>query len=112
MIVDINIDPSNKLLCCSSDKGTIHVFSMDDDDQKNKGSKLSVFGGYFSSTWGFTTFRLKDGACKTAIIGKKIYAISTSGTFYQGEIGGSEEIKIESQKDLIEESTKAYNSEQ
>ena len=68
MIVDINVDPTNKLVCCSSDKGTIHVFSMD-DEQKNKGSKLSVFGGYFGSTWGFATFRLKDGACKTAIIG-------------------------------------------
>ena len=93
-IVDVNIDPSNKYLCCSSDKGTIHIFSMD-DEQKNKASKLSVLGGYFSSTWGFTVFRVKDGACKTAIIGKKVFAISTSGTFYQGEIGGTEDVKIE-----------------
>ena len=77
------------------------------DDEKNKGSKLSMFGGYFSSKWSCSTFRVKDGACKTAIIDSKIFAISTSGTFYQGEVGDSEEIKIESQKDLIEESVKS-----
>lgn len=57
VITDINLDASNKFLCCASDKGTIHVFSMNDDQQENKKSSLFAMGkviSYFGSTWSFS----------------------------------------------------------
>jgi hypothetical protein len=77
---------------------------------ENKKSALSAMSGmisYFGSNWSFSQFRVKDGNCKCAIIDNKIFAISTEGNYYMGEIA-SGEIVIKKQVDLIEESSKQY----
>jgi len=33
VITDLSIDPSNKHVCCSSDKGTIHIFTLDQNGE-------------------------------------------------------------------------------
>ena len=81
VITDVSIDPTNKYVCCSSDKGTIHVFSLTGEkEEQNKKSALSAMSGmigYFGSKWSFSQFRVKDANCKCAIIDKSIFAIST-----------------------------------
>lgn len=83
-ITDICMDDKKHFISCSSDKGTIHVFStastQEEEGQKNKKSSLGGLGGfmsYFSSTWSFSQFRVKDQCCKCAIVDKNIFAIST-----------------------------------
>jgi len=58
---------------------------------------------YFGSKWSFTQFRVKDQNCKCAIINAKIFAISTQGNYFMGDIVKSGDIKIEKQADLLEE---------
>jgi WD40 repeat protein len=56
LISDLVIDPKNKLVACSSDKGTVHVFNIGsggDEVPENKRSTLSALGGYFNSEWSF-----------------------------------------------------------
>lgn len=94
VITDVCIDPQNQLVSCSSDKGTIHIFKItgEGDDLSNKKAKLSMLGGissYFGSEWSFSQFRVKDANCKCAIIDRKIFAISTQGNYYMGDIGHS-----------------------
>ena len=109
VITDLTIDPTNKFISCSSDKGTIHVFSLDKSDkhdEKNKKSALSALSGavgYFGSNWSYAQFRVKDSSCKCAIIDGKIFAISAMGNYFMGDIAQGE-IKIKKQTDLLEES--------
>ena len=56
-ITDVGLDPTNKFLCCASDKGTIHVFSVTGNESENKTSTLSAMSGmigYFGSKWSFS----------------------------------------------------------
>lgn len=57
LISDIMIDPSNQYIACSSDKGTVHIFTIGAIGQggapENKKSSLSALGGYFNSEWSF-----------------------------------------------------------
>ena len=110
VITDVSIDPTNKQVCCSSDKGTIHIFNTTPDKGENKKSALSAMSGmigYFGSSWSFSQFRVKDSDCKCAIIDNKIFAISKQGNYFMSEINQGE-LKIEKQADLLEESNKAY----
>ena len=105
-ITDVGIDPANKFICCSSDKGTIHIFSIAQEVGSNKKSSLSALGGaigYFGSSWSFSQFRVKDSNCKCAIMDNKVFAISTQGNYFMSEIQAGE-IKIERQANLLEES--------
>lgn len=80
VITDISIDPENKYVCCASDKGTIHIFSIDHQSQMNKQSSWRSMKGvlsYFGSNWSFSQLKAKDRNCKCAIIGDKIFVIST-----------------------------------
>ena len=48
-IMDIALDPLKQFVSCSSDKGTIHVFSTGEGEGvKNKKSKLGGLGGMMS----------------------------------------------------------------
>ena len=108
VITDICIDPQNNNIACASDKGTIHIFSTATDGEKtNKKSTWSALAGavgYLGSAWSFAQFRVKQNHCKVAIIDNKIFAISKSGNYYMGKIS-KDEIKVDLEKDLLEEST-------
>ena len=51
--------------------------------------------------------RLKDGDCKVAMIGEKVFAISKQGNYFTSDIAQGE-LKIAKQVDLLEESNKNY----
>lgn len=108
-ITDISMDPLKQFVSCASDKGTIHVFSTEEGSKVNKKSAMSGLSSmlsYFGSNWSFSQFRVKDQNCKCAIIQNKIFAISTQGNYFMGEIPQSGDIKIEKQADLLEEQNK------
>jgi len=62
-----------KYLCCCSEKGTGHVFSLLTEEQandpKNRSSSLAFMGGvlpsYFSSKWSFAQFNLEMEGCRS-----------------------------------------------
>lgn len=62
-IYSIAFSDDSNFLCCSSDTGTIHVFSMIDKTQ-NRTSSFSFVGGYiasiFNSEWSFGEYRGGD----------------------------------------------------
>lgn len=55
IITDISIDLTNSQVCCASDKGTVHLFKL--NEEGNKKSSLSAMSGmlsYFGSKWSFS----------------------------------------------------------
>jgi WD40 repeat protein len=69
-IYSIAFSPDSNFFCTSSDKGTIHIFALQNtqgginDGQlkesieiANRRSKMSFFGGYFNSEWSFSWFK-------------------------------------------------------
>lgn len=72
---------------------------------------MSVMSGvfsYFGSKWSFSQFRVKDNNCKCALFDNKIFAISTEGNYFMGQLKKEGEVAIEKQVDLLEESNQAY----
>jgi WD40 repeat protein len=86
-IYSISFSPDSRFFCTSSDKGTIHIFALNNETHShdshndsgngynnnhdsmqlstslskklstNRKSKISFFGGYFSSEWSFAWFK-------------------------------------------------------
>lgn len=105
LISDIVIDPTNTLVACSSDKGTVHIFNIgtgSQDAPENKRSSLSALGGYFNSQWSFAQLKIKDPQSKIALFDGKIFCVSVVGNYYFGNIV-KDQIKVEKQYDLLKE---------
>lgn len=73
-IYSLAFSKSLKYLCCCSEKGTGHVFSLLTPEQqaaevKNRQSSLSFMRGvlpsYFSSEWSFAQFHLEMEGCRS-----------------------------------------------
>lgn len=76
----INFNHTSTNLCVTSDHGTVHVFSLE-DEKLNKQSSLATVNflpKYFSSNWSFCKFTIPNGPpciCafgvdKSSIVGK------------------------------------------
>jgi len=100
-IYSISFNFNSQWLACSSDKGTIHVFSLakngegqsekEDEAKKNANPKsnFSFMKGflpkYFSSEWSFAQFRVPDVRTLVAFGSEKnsIIVVSADGSFYK-----------------------------
>ena len=96
-ILSLNFKPSGDGICLSSDKGTIHIYSLvdkklaKDDHEKNKKSSLSFMKRYlpeyFSSEWSQTNFRVphsKKSICSwSPEDNNTIMILTEDGRFYQ-----------------------------
>ena len=98
-IYSLAFDFKSRFIACSSNKGTVHIFNINNDeiDEKNKNQK-SIFGNvvkylgfkneYLSSEWSFAQYRL---TCKEKNIisfnhekDDIIIVITLNGKYYQG----------------------------
>jgi WD40 repeat protein len=110
-IYSLCFNKTGEHLLCSSDHGTIHIFSVkrkdikdvkveDVKDVKNTTSLLSFAGhfhSYFTSEWSFCQVRLPDGVKHVATFGRDdniIHVICYDGSFYniRYNIDGTSEI--------------------
>lgn len=111
-IYSITIDVDSKWLGCTSDKGTVHIFSLsklgikhlkkDDDDEeetkeedektqpKNKKNMfrfMKKFSKYFDSEWSFAKFRVTDSRTICAFTkDHNLVVISADGTYYLAKL--------------------------
>ena len=83
----INFSLDSKCLCVSSDKGTVHIFSVD-DLRLNKKSKLAPViqrGSYINSLWALAHFTLPtESPCQCCFSGThSVTAICLDGSCYR-----------------------------
>jgi len=93
----LNFSPGDEWLCCSSDKGTVHVFALQ-DYKLNKRSALATIGvpgAYAGSQWSLASFTVpQEVACVCAFgtlpggsaknIGQGIiFAVCLDGSFHK-----------------------------
>jgi WD40 repeat protein len=104
----ISFDKSSKWLACTSDKGTVHIFSLAETykvvyegghetheegkgDTKNPTSVFKFMKGlipYFNSEWSFAQFRIHDSKAIVAFGPEDkncIIVVSYDGKYYQAE---------------------------
>lgn len=107
-IYSIALDSSSKFLACSSDRKTIHIFSLKTQEEEKKEAEdaknhKSVFGkitnffgvqsAYFNSEWSFAQFRISEvkSIC-TFGPDSSIIVVSADGMYYQAsfdpKVGG------------------------
>lgn len=95
-ILSLSISPDNANICLSSDKGTVHVYSLIERQQaqnyeKNKKSTLSFMKrylpNYFSSEWSLTSFSIPGNlpsiCCFDPNDNNIVMIITKDGKFYQ-----------------------------
>jgi hypothetical protein len=86
----INFSQSDEWLCCSSDKGTVHIFALQ-DYRLNKRSALAsigVPGAYAGSQWSLASFTVpQECACICAFGNQSsvchIFAVCLDGSFHK-----------------------------
>jgi len=83
----INFSPSDEWLCCSSDKGTVHIFALQ-DYRLNKRSALAsigVPGAYAGSQWSLASFTVPQECACICAFGSQghIYAVCLDGSFHK-----------------------------
>ena len=86
-ILCINFSLDSRYLCVSSDKGTVHIFSVDDSNL-NKKSKLAPViqrGSYINSLWALANFTLPtESPCQCCFSGpQSVTAVCLDGTCYR-----------------------------
>ena len=108
-IYSLAFSKSLKYLCCCSEKGTGHVFSLVSEEtaeQKNRQSSLSFMRGvlpsYFSSEWSFAQFHLDtDGSRSICCFGQDsdntIIVVNSEGLYFKfefDEVNGGEARRV------------------
>ncbi|XP_045618016.1 WD repeat domain phosphoinositide-interacting protein 4 isoform X1 [Procambarus clarkii] len=83
----INFSGDSEFICCSSDKGTIHIFALKDTqlNRRSTFSRIGFLGGYMESQWALANFTVPpECACVCAFgANSTVYAICVDGTFHK-----------------------------
>ncbi|KAL1130235.1 hypothetical protein AAG570_013173 [Ranatra chinensis] len=88
----INFSRDSEFLCCSSDKGTIHIFALKDThlNRRSTFSRMGFLGNYVESQWALATFTVPpECACicafgsRNSVIGNYLTSICVDGTFHK-----------------------------
>ena len=85
----INFSSDNAWLCCSSDKGTVHIFALQ-DYKLNKRSSLAtmgfVSGAYAGSQWSLASFTVPQECACVCAFGSEtgtVFAACLDGSFHK-----------------------------
>jgi WD40 repeat protein len=82
----INFSPNSEFLCCSSDKGTVHIFAVIEPDLNRRSSlsPFSFFSSYCQSQWALATFTVPPevGCICTFLTQDTVAAICLDGTYH------------------------------
>lgn len=90
-IHSISFSPNSEWLAVSSDKGTIHVFSLKTNLIVNQKSSLStiasVLPSYFQSQWSFAQFRVPDyrTICAFGADPNTVICLCADGSYYKAK---------------------------
>eukprot|EP00039_Didymoeca_costata_P027783 m.19179 g.19179 ORF g.19179 m.19179 type:complete len:357 (-) comp6505_c0_seq1:700-1770(-) len=78
----INFSPDSTKLCVSSDKCTVHIFSLETDKPPPSNSFLP---NYFNSTWSIAKFTVSSptSICAFTEDAKSVFAVCMDGTFHK-----------------------------
>ncbi|XP_066998614.1 WD repeat domain phosphoinositide-interacting protein 4 [Anabrus simplex] len=83
----INFSRDSEFLCCSSDKGTIHIFALKDThlNRRSTFSKMGFLGNYVESQWGLANFTVPPECACICAFGSRssVIAICLDGTFHK-----------------------------
>eukprot|EP00794_Sanderia_malayensis_P012859 gene12859-14184_t len=83
----INFSADSSYLCASSDKGTIHIFALKDQNlnKRSKLAKVGLFGQYVESQWGLASFSVAaELPCICAFAtSNSVVAICDDGSFHK-----------------------------
>lgn len=122
-LYSIAIDMKNRWVGCTSDKGTVHIFSIGklglsppDDEEGQEGARnhkhplkfMKKFAKYFDSEWSFAKFKVTDSRTICAFDKEEnIIVISSDGTYYKAHLdtqNGGDCKKIQ-EKRILEDAT-------
>ncbi|XP_014244966.1 WD repeat domain phosphoinositide-interacting protein 4-like [Cimex lectularius] len=83
----INFSQNSEFLCCSSDKGTVHIFALKDTrlNKRSSFSRISILGTYVESQWALATFTVPAECACICGFGSRnsVIAICVDGTFHK-----------------------------
>ncbi|KAL1509504.1 hypothetical protein ABEB36_004223 [Hypothenemus hampei] len=86
----LNFSLDSEFLCCSSDKGTVHIFAIKNTHLNRRMSSLppairGTLGKYGDSQWSLATFTVPAESVTICAFGpnNSIYAVCFDGTFYK-----------------------------
>jgi len=85
----INFSPDSEYLCCSSDKGTIHIFALKETHLNRRSSlnKMSFLGNYIESQWALANFTVPPECACICAFGSNsrsgVVAICMDGTYHK-----------------------------
>ncbi|XP_049765222.1 WD repeat domain phosphoinositide-interacting protein 4-like [Schistocerca serialis cubense] len=83
----INFSRDSEFLCCSSDKGTIHIFALKDThlNRRSTFSKMGFLGNYVESQWALANFTVPPECACICAFGSRtsVVAVCLDGTFHK-----------------------------
>ncbi|KAF4523719.1 hypothetical protein B566_EDAN011583 [Ephemera danica] len=83
----INFSRDSEFLCCSSDKGTVHIFALKQThlNRRSTFSKIGFLGNYVESQWALANFTVPPECACICAFGSRcsVYAICLDGTFHK-----------------------------
>ncbi|XP_055336646.1 WD repeat domain phosphoinositide-interacting protein 4-like [Paramacrobiotus metropolitanus] len=95
-LYSINFSLDSEYLCVSSDKGTVHVFALEDQklNKRSKLPKIGLFNQYSDSQWGICSFTVPAEvpcicAFNTQQNSQSIVAICVDGKYYKHSFSDS-----------------------
>ena len=103
----INFSPDSEFLCCSSDKGTIHIFALKEThlNRRSTLNKMSFLGNYIESQWALANFTVPpECACICAFSGGRSSVV--------GKLKFDEFVKTETNLHLYDSNLYGWNISQ